>query len=168
MPIFAPSLKNLQMKNRTLVLVLLEALWWVITFVVVWAVLSKIDKAIYVWPFRGKNILFIVTFITLTRYIFLLKHTFLAKPQILKIALLLLMFPVTFMLINYVVDFMTYIEEQTWDPITGHLPAFEKMELEQFLWKEMLFFGIGSVIAAPTFAARMMMSIWRTRNLGTT
>lgn len=155
------------MQRQKLVLVLLELTWWVITAVVVWGVLSPIDKAMYVWPFRTMNIVFIVALITFTRYIFLLEHTLIARMQILKIALLLLMFPVTFMLIDNVNGFMTYIEEKTWDQMTGHLPALEKLATEKYIWNEMLFFGIGSVIAAPVFAGRMMMSIWRTRNRGT-
>ncbi|MBL7824993.1 MAG: hypothetical protein JNJ57_00065 [Saprospiraceae bacterium] len=156
------------MKNRNVVLLLLELLWWAITAVIVWAVLSKIEQKMYVWPFQTLNVVFIVVFITLVRYTFFLKHTFLAKPQILKIALMLLMFPVTFMLINYLNKFTSFVEQQTWDSLTGHLPPFEKLDFEQFLWNEMLFFGIGSILAAPAFAIRMMISIWRTRNLGTT
>lgn len=157
----------LDMNKKNLALLALEIVWWLFTGIIVWAILSKIDKAMYVWPFRTLNIIFIVTLITLTRYTFLVGHTFLAKQQILKIVLLLLMFPVTFLLIDKINGFMSYIEEQTWEPITGHLPPFEKMDMEHFIWNEMLFFGVGSIIAAPVFAVRMLISVWRTRNSGT-
>lgn len=159
--------KTCFMQKQTLVRVLLELTWWVITAVVVWAVLSPIDKAMHVWPFRVTNILFVVAMITFTRHIFLLEHTLFAKNQVLKIVLMLLMFPITFLLINGVSNFMVYIEDNTWEPLTGHLPEAEKLSTEAYIWKEMLFFGVGSVLAAPIFAARMMMSIWRTRNRGT-
>lgn len=74
-------------KKNTLIL-WLELIWWVITAVVVAVVLYPIYKAMYVWPFRTWNIIFIVGLLTLGRYVFLLKHTFMAKRQILKIALL--------------------------------------------------------------------------------
>lgn len=156
------------MQNRTLLLVFLEILWWVITAVVVWIVLAPIYKAMYVWPFRNLNITYIIILITLVRYTFLLQHTFLAKQQILKIVLMLAMFPVTFMLVDKLNGFMTFVDDHSWDMITGHLPGLQKAEIEHYLWNEMLFFGVGSVIAAPVFAVRMMISIWRTRNLGTT
>ena len=159
--------KNKFMQKQQGVRILLEFTWWIITAVVVWAVLAPINKAMYEWPFCTWNIIFIVALVTFTRYIFLLEHTFLAKQQILKIVLLLLMFPATFMFINGISDFMVFIEEKTWDPMTGHLPASEKLSTEQYIWNEMLFFGVGSVVTAPIFAVRMMLSIWRTRNRGT-
>lgn len=131
------------------------------------AVLYPVYKAMYVWPFRNWNIIFVVALLTLGRYIFLLKHTFLAKRQVLKIALLLLMFPLTFSFIDGLHGFMNYIEEHSWDTLTGHLPPGQKEAIEQYIWNEMLFFGFGSIIAAPVFAGRMMLSIWRTRNRGT-
>lgn len=155
------------MRNKTLLLLFVELLWWLITAVVVWAVLSPIYKAMYVWPFRNLNIAYIVVLITLARYTFLLKHTFLAKQQILKIVLMLAMFPLTFMLVDKLNGFMTFVDDHSWDMITGHLPGMQKPETEHYLWNEMLFFGVGSIIAAPVFAVRMMISIWRTRNLGT-
>jgi hypothetical protein len=155
------------MQKQNVVRLLLELTWWVITAVVVWAVLAPIDKAIFVWPFRTWNIIYIVALITFARYIFVLEHTFLANQQIVKIVLLLLMFPATFLFINGVSDFMSYIEQKTWDPLTGHLPALEKLATERYIWNEMLFFGVGSILSAPVFAVRMMLSIWRTRNRGT-
>lgn len=155
------------MHKQNQVLILLELTWWLITAVVVWAILAPIDKAMYVWPFRSMNIIFIVALITFARYIFLLEHSFLAKRQIAKIVLMLLMFPITFMLIDSVSSFMTYIEDKSWEPLTGHLPSVEKMATEKYIWNEMLFFGVGSTLSAPIFAIRMMLSIWRTRNRDT-
>lgn len=155
------------MQKQTVVRILLELTWWVITFVVVWAVLAPIDKAMYIWPFRTWNIVFVVALVTFTRHIFLLEHTFLANHQVTKIVFLLLMFPATFMLISGVMGFMGYIEDNTWEGLTGHLPMVEKLAIEKYIWTEMLFFGIGSAFAAPVFAGRMMLSIWRTRNRGT-
>lgn len=145
----------------------LELIWWVLTAVVVAAVLYPIHKAMNVWPFESLNIVFVVLLLTLARYIFLLKHTFLAKQQEVKVALLLLMIPLTFVMVNELSSFMLYIEEHTWDPLTGHLPAADKRAIEEYIWAEMLFFGVGSSLAPPIFAARLMMSIWRTRNRGT-
>lgn len=145
----------------------LELIWWILTAIVVWAVLYPIHKAMYVWPFETVNIFFVVLLITLSRYIFLLKHTFISDRQVLKIVLLLLMFPLGFVLIEQVNKFLVFIEERTWEPLTGHLPVAQQPAIEQYIWGEMLFFGVGSIIAAGVFAGRMMLSIWRTRNRGT-
>jgi FlaA1/EpsC-like NDP-sugar epimerase len=145
----------------------LELLWWVLTAVVVVAVLYPIHQAIHVWPFERTNIIFIVVLLTLTRYIFLLQHTFLARRQVLKVGLILLMFPVLFLFIGMVNEFMVFIEEQTWDPLTGHLPTAQRRGMESYIWNEMLFFGAGCLVAIPAFMVRMMLSVWRTRNRGT-
>lgn len=145
----------------------LEVIWWLLTAVVVWAVLWPIHQAMHVWPFERWNIIFIVMLITLTRYIFLLPHTFIARMQEVKVILILLMFPLTFVLIEAVNGFMVYIEENTWDGLTGHLPLSNKHAIEDYIWGEMLFFGVGSFIAAPVFAVRLLISVWRTRNRGT-
>ena len=155
------------MKKSIALKLALEIIWWVVTAIIVWAVLQPIYKAMYEWPFRNSNIIFVVVLVTLTRYIFLLQHTFVAKRQVLKIALLLLMFPLTFLLIERVHEFLTYIDENTWEPLTGHLPPSQQSAVEDYIWGEMLFFGVGSVIAGPVFAGRMMLSIWLTRNRGT-
>ncbi len=145
----------------------LELVWWLLTAVVAWAVLWPIHKAMHVWPFERWNVIFIVALITLARYTFLLPHTFIARAQEVKVALFLLMFPLTFVLVEAVNGFMVYIEENTWDGLTGHLPLERKQSVEEYIWAEMLFFGVGSFIAAPVFAVRLLISVWRTRNRGT-
>lgn len=155
------------MDQRQTLTLWLEIVWWIITGLVVWAVLFPIQEAMYVWPYRGWNIVFVVTLLTLGRYIFLLKHTFLAKRQVLKIVLMLMMFPLAILMIKGLHSFLNYIEENTWDVLTGHLPAPDKKSIEEYIWSEMIFFGVGSVIAPPVFAVRLFISIWRTRNRGT-
>lgn len=145
----------------------LELIWWGITAIAVWAVLRPIYQAMHIWPFQTWNVVYVVSLITLTRYIFLLPYTFIAHQQVLKIVLLLLMFPITFKFIEGVNSFLTFIEEKTWEPLTGHLPPGQQGAIESYIWGEMLFFGVGSTIAAPVFAGRMMLSIWRSRNRGT-
>lgn len=153
--------------SRTNLLFTLEVLWWVITAIVVFAVLYPVHKAMLIWPFEGWNMIFIITLITLGRYIFLLRHTFLAKRQAVKAVLIVLLFPATFLLIGGLNEFMSWIEDHTWEPLTGHLPLTPKREIESYLWTEMIFFGAGSIIAAVVFAGRLLQSIWLTHNRGT-
>ncbi|MCC7246119.1 MAG: hypothetical protein IT269_10590, partial [Saprospiraceae bacterium] len=99
--------------------------------------------------------------------IFLIQHTFIARQQEIKVGLIVLMFPLIFYLIGSVNEFMVYIEEKTWEPLTGHLPVQDRSAVEQYIWREMLFFGVGSIIAIPFFMGRLMLSVWRLRNRGT-
>lgn len=155
------------MNPRNTLILSLETVWWLATALVVWAVLRPIHQVMYDWPFEGWNTIFIVTLITLARYVFLLEHTFLARRQVLKIVLMLAMFPFTFLLINGLNQFLGYIGDHTWAPLTGHLPVAERSAAEDYIWGEMLFFAVGSIISAPVFAVRMMISVWRVRNRDT-
>lgn len=142
----------------------LESIWWIITAVVIYAILVPVYKAMHVWPLLTWNIIFIAALVTMTRHIFLLPYTFLARKQVLKVAIILALFPITFALVNGLNIFLTYVEENTWEPLTGHLPAEQKRAIESYLWTEMIFFGIGSVIAAPALAVRLFISIWKQHN----
>ncbi len=155
------------MNQKKSLTILLEVIWWVATAVAAFALVYPIDRALPVWPFQNWNLAFIVVLITFTRYIFLLQHTFLAKRQVLKVALILLLLPVTFMLVSGLHSFLNYVEEQSWDQLTDHLPPDEKRAMESYIWGTMVFFGAGSIVAAPVLAGRLFMSVWRTRNRGT-
>jgi hypothetical protein len=154
------------MEKRTSLIILLELVWWIATAIIVWAVLRPIYQVMYVWPFEVWNIIFIITLVTLTRYIFLLQHTWLARLQEVKVGLIILMFPILFVYISGLNGFMGFIEESTWDPITGHLPPLERRPVEQYIWFEMLFFGAGSCLTIIVFMGRLFRSVWTLRNRG--
>jgi hypothetical protein len=155
------------MDKKNVLKLWIELIWWIITLLVVCAVLYPVHKAIYVWPFQTWNIIFIVVLLTFARFTFLLPHTFLARIQVLKIAVILAMFPLTFAMISGLNEFLAYIDEKTWDTLTGHLPPPEKRAIESYLWSEMIFFAAGSIIAAPVLAVRLFLSVWRQQNRGT-
>ena len=155
------------MEKQTSLRLWLELIWLAVTAVVAFAVLWPIQKATANYPFFWLNIVFIATSLNLLRYIFQIKHTFLAKMQGLKIALTILLLPVIFFLISYLNDFMGWIQANEFSAISGHLPDTERTWLNQYIWGEMLFFGIASVLAAATFWVRVIISLWRTHNLGT-
>jgi FlaA1/EpsC-like NDP-sugar epimerase len=153
--------------QKTQLMLRLEAVWWIATAVLIAIVLYPIGQSVKGWPFQISNIVFIVVLVTLTRYIFLLKHTFLAYQQYLKAALIILCIPLAFMLIGNLNGFLVWIEENTWEPLLGHLPLEQQRSMEIYAWNEMLFFGAGSIIATAAFAIRLFMSIWRVHNRGT-
>jgi FlaA1/EpsC-like NDP-sugar epimerase len=155
------------MNNRLRLTLLLELVWWIATAVVIIAVLYPIHKSMRFWPFEQWNIAFIIIVITIARYIFLLKHTLLAKRQVLKFIIVVLMVPMTFFMISGLNGFMVWVEENTWESLTGHLPTEQRRNMENYLYNQMIFFGAGSVICGPALALRLLMSIWRTHNRGT-
>ena len=69
-----------------------------------------------------------------------------------------------------------YLRRRGINPIIGNvaepgtlteLPEAERTTMDRFIWGEMLFFGIASILAAGALEIRLVISIWRTHNLGT-
>lgn len=151
-----------RMQNKLYVLI--ELLWWAITAIVVIVVQYPIWNAGIDWVFQVSNTMFIVTLITLARHIFTLHYSLIGQLQIVKAVIMVAMIPFTFFLISDLNAFQTYIGEQLWDKLTGHLPYASRRPMESYMWNEMLFFAAGSIIAAPALSVRLFISIWRQYN----
>lgn len=145
----------------------LELIWWVFTAIVVVGVMIPIFQKTDHYPFTTHNIIFIVVFITLSRYIFLLKHTWLAQKQKLKLGIILVSLPLIFMLINALNSFQSFADDIGLDTIFNSISPTQQATIINFVKSEMTFFGVGAIIAMIVFPFRMLLSIWRIRNRGT-
>ena len=145
----------------------MELLWWVITAVILFAVLFPIVNKIDDYPFLIPNILFIIIFITFTRYIFLLKHTFLAQRQTLKIVIFFLCLPLTWYIILNLQSIQGFIDNHGIDSLVNNLPYKEHWSYTNYIKTEMYFFGAGSLVVAILLPLRLLLSIWRNKNRGT-
>ncbi|NND08531.1 MAG: hypothetical protein HKN87_19295 [Saprospiraceae bacterium] len=146
--------------------IFLEATWWAITAFVVFLILFPILKNTPYYPFQWSNIIFIVAFITLARYIFLFKYTFLQKYQYFKIILIFLCIPLIFNLVNNLNYFIAVTDESAYYFLDGNLSQSQRNKMGLFIRTEMLFFGVGSVLATIIFPFKLLRSIWRYRNKG--
>ena len=152
---------------------LLELVGWIVTAVILVFVLFPIAKAYKDFPFWTENILFIVTFVTLTRTIFLLKHTFFARIWSIKFILAIACIPFVFFLIGSLYDVQAFLDGNGLyalgdnDLLKEPLAEAEMRSLVEYVRNELFFFGTGSIIAAFIFPFRMIISVWRVRNRGT-
>ena len=144
----------------------MEALWWILTVISAVAIVLPVYFTVGRYPFMISNVAFVVTFITLSRYIFLLPYTFLAKRQVLKQVLIFLCFPIIFFLVQKLNDFQTFLDENSMQAILGNLPLQKEQSLGAYLHAEMLLFAVGAIIAEILLPFRLGLSIWRTRNRG--
>lgn len=142
----------------------LELLWWLTTLLVALLVLMPVALKLPDYPFWTVNLLFIATFITTTRYIFLLSSTFLAKRLWWKLAIIFLSIPFVFYLIQELNAFQTYLDEQGVESVVGILPFQEQQGMYQYVRNEMLLFGTGAIAGSIVFPFRLMIAIWRVRN----
>lgn len=145
----------------------LELLWWGVTALIAAGVLFPLREILGSYPFLISNLLGIVFFLTFTRYIFQLQHSFIGKSQVIKMILLLLCMPIFFYFIGSINDFQTTLDENGLEAILGPEPIANKIKLGSYTRTEFIFFAVGSVIATVVFAIRLIISIWRYRNKGT-
>lgn len=118
------------------------------------------------FPFWWAHCLFIVVFLLAIRYLFFLRHSWLASQQIVKTAMFFFCIWGVFYLVDTMHDFQLYADEDGLETFLGHLPNAENSSLGQFIKSEMIFFGTGSVIAVSFLAIRLVISVWRWHNRG--
>lgn len=146
----------------------MELLWWLVTLVVVTLVLFPIFRLEPVgFPFWKINTIFIVIFITLTRYVFLLKHTFLGYIQWMKVAVIVLCIPLFLYLIDQLHFFQDYMDKIGLEEEFDHLSLNGQASIISYIDSEMIFFGVGSLICSVFLPFRMLISFWRMHNRGT-
>jgi hypothetical protein len=143
----------------------LEFFWWIFTGIMAFLVVVPILLNVKGYPFLWSNIIYVITFITLTRYIFLLKYTWLAYRETFKIIFFFLCIPLLFFAIQEINLFQTYLDENGIEALVGRqFPYDRRAALGKYVHSEMLLFGVGTVITGVIFPIRLLISIWRGRN----
>ena len=142
----------------------MELLFWAFTILIALAFSYPIYRTGAPFPFYMMLFLFIITFITLTRYLFLLKFTFLAYQKWIKGIIVFLMIPLASYLINELNMFQTFIDEEGLDQFFRFMPLLERIELTNYIRNVIIFFGTASIIVTILFPFRLILSIWRNMN----
>ena len=155
------------MDKKTALRLRLELIWWVITLIILGGVLFPIYKSEANYPFWLSNAIFIIASITIARYIFLLKHTFLANRQWVKVIVAVLSIPLFIYLLNDFSFFRAIADEIGLEEIFEHLSLNGQSRMANYVRSEMLFFGAASIICSVLLPIRMVISFWRTYNRGT-
>lgn len=145
----------------------MELIWWLITILLVAAIIYPILKYTDDYPFLALNIIYIIVFITFSRYIFLLRFTILANVHLVKVVIILLSIPIIAYLINGINFFQTYIDENGIDSFLSSGSILNQEQIGSYIRNEFILFGVGSVIAAIILPFRLVVSLWRWKNRGT-
>jgi hypothetical protein len=144
----------------------LELLWWVLTALAVTLIMAPIYFNIDDYRFWDLSVMYIVIFMTTARYIFLWPTTLLARQQLVKIGIILVVIPIIFMLIQELNRYQAIIDNSEPETIVGLMPLGPMNAMMQYTRAVMLLFGVGSIISLIILPFRMMVSVWRQRNLG--
>ena len=148
-------------------LIQLEVIWWIVTLVIIGAVLFPIRGVLDQYVFLLSNVIFIVITITLARYIFLLPFTFLAPRQNLKVILVFLCIPLVFFLVQELNNFQTFLDYNGAGAVLGDASLDMSDGIMRYTYNEMLLFAVGSIVSGVVFPFRLLLSVWRGRNRGT-
>jgi len=140
---------------------------WLFTAVLVMLALLPIYLSVEDYPFYFTNVLFIVVFVTFARYIFLLKHTFVARSLVFKVFMMVAAIPIIMYLLDSVSAFQGFVDDIGLETLVPDLTLTMQKGILRYIRTEMIFFGVGSVIVAILFPFRMLVSIWRGINKNT-
>lgn len=144
-----------------------ESLWWIITLLIVFLVMFPIYRANPEFDYLWINIMFIVVFVTGTRYIFLLKYTPISHSFWPKVIYMAASVPIFLKLLDFLAEFNVLIDEKGAHSFFPMLATKAQLSLGKYLNTEFVFFGVGAILVAVIFAFRCLVSIWRMRNRGT-
>lgn len=148
----------------------MELIWWMLTALVVWMVTQPLWFNFVKHHFTYELIIFIVVFITYTRYLFLLKYTFLAKLQVIKFLLIFASLPLAFYLLQLFFNYQDFLERQNEGMVEFQsyfregISFNEHYDTLNYLTKVYSFFGLSAIIAVIVSPFRLLVSYWRVYN----
>ncbi|MCP4441354.1 MAG: hypothetical protein GY810_20805 [Aureispira sp.] len=156
------------LKKQQALKIQVELIWLLVTAVLIYIILYPMLNHFKEYRFLYGNIVFIAVFVTYTRYIFLLKHTFLAYLQPLKFILVFVSVPLVFHLIELLQGFQYFLETEGLMSIQPYFEEGTSTKTREsvyiYMSREMVFFGVASVIVAIMMPFRMLLSFWRVYN----
>jgi hypothetical protein len=145
-----------------------ELISWLITAIIVYLVVSPIMHTFSNFEYLYVNILFVGVFVTYTRYIFMLKYTFLGDWQKAKIFFIFLSIPLVFYLIQFVQGFEEFVGDEGLRNFEQYFTSDTTYEEQHaaltYMRREMMFFGTSAVIVAILLPFRLLISFWRVYN----
>ncbi len=140
--------------------------WWLVTAIICLLVYLRVTTGFVSYPFLVANMAFIVIFITVTRHIFLLRHTFLANSRNLMIAFIFVSIPLFLYSLTMYREFKMFWDDGSLIPFLKPGEYDTQMAFANFFRQEMFFFAIGSMIATFIFPFRLVKAVWSKYNRG--
>lgn len=156
------------MEEQKKLSIILEAVFLLITAVVIVGFLRPIVANYTNFPFLWRNVLAIIVFITYTRYLFLWKHTLFAKSNVVRGLIMVTSIPLVFFLVQNLNLFQSYLDDFGYDTfmelLKEPLSDERRFSLLKYIRSQYVFFSIGAIIASVVLPIRMIISFYRTKN----
>jgi len=145
----------------------IELLSILVTAILVVIFMLPIFRNVPDFPFMFYNIAAIAIFVTLIRYIFLLRFTPFARSLPIKVILTFAALGVFAFLMDGLSLFQNTLDEEGTYSMVSHLNIDQQLPLSKYIRSEMIFFGVGALISTIILPFRMIISIWRVKNRNT-
>ena len=149
---------------------IMELLWWLVTGIVAWIITQPFWAPFADTEFVVELALFVVVLMTVARYVFLLKYTFLAHFQAMKFILIFISLPLMFWAIQEFFEFRDFYETQSEGMVAGAgyfksgLSFSERYAILQRLLPLYTFFAWGAIFTVIAMPFRLLVSYWRVYN----
>jgi dipeptide/tripeptide permease len=145
----------------------LEIYWWLFSGLVAALILVPVFLNTNTFAFYLSNLIFVIAFLTLARYIFLLPYTWIARKEMAKVVVVFLCIPIVFFAIQELNLFQTFLDENGVEALVGaDIPLEKRNSLSKYIHSEMLLFAVGTIISGILLPFRLLLSVWRGRNTG--
>jgi len=139
---------------------LYELLWWAFPLVLAGLMLLPIYTQTPGFPYFLANAIYIIVAITLTRYLFFLKISWLRDHLLLQGALSILLIPLIFVMVQYFNSFIRFFDDNGPDILVKNLPADTAGIINGYLQAEYRFFGVWAIMAAFMMPLRLLYNVW--------
>lgn len=140
--------------------VLYELFWWAFTLVLTGLMLLPIYTELPGFPFLTANAVYIIVAITLTRYFFFLRISWLRDHLLVQGALSLLLIPLIFWMVQYFNSFIRFFDDNGQDILVQNLSRDTAGIMKGYLQAEFRFFGVWAIIVALLTPFRMLYNVW--------
>ena len=135
--------------------VVFELAWWIFSA----ALVALCVMPIWGDPLYGRFVpttaVFVLTASFGFRYLFFLRHTFIAHVTAAKLVLVIVPIWLGFQLVDYIQEFNEFVDYEDPDPNTS---------TNGFFRKEFVFLGVLAVFSTLSLPVRMVVSLWRQYN----
>ena len=140
--------------------VLYEFLWWAFTLILAGLMLLPIYTQTPDFPFFVANAVYIIVAITLTRYFFFLKISWLRDRLLVQGILSLLLIPLTFWMVQNFNAFIRFFDAYGPDVLVGDLSKDTAGIMKGYIKSEFRFLGMWAIISALLTPPRMIYNVW--------
>lgn len=144
-----------------------EILWLAITLIVIVIFMLPIYNAVGMsYPFYLENGLIIFIAITFMRYLFFLKHHWIAVSNWIKVVFIFVPIPVFIYLMDSLYDFQALYDEEGIGSIMTDIPFKSQKNMSMYIRAQMIFFWVAAFVSNILMPFRMLVSIWKRVNKG--